>query len=249
MELSTFVTFIIAGFAAQMIDGSLGMGYGVSCNSFLLAFGVPPALASASIHVAEIFTTGASGLSHWRLGNVDRTLFKKLSISGVVGAVAGAYLLTQIHGDVIKPFVAVYLFIIGLVIIYKAVKSRETREVTTHIVPLGVVGGFFDAIGGGGWGPIVASTLLARGNPPRKAIGSVNLAEFFVALSVSLTLFGTVPLETQAQIILGLILGGLLAAPLAAQLSNRLPAHKLMALVGVLILALSVNTLLTVLAL
>ncbi len=248
MEISTFVTFIVAGFAAQLIDGSLGMGYGVSCNIFLLSFGVPPLLASASIHAAEVFTTGASGLSHWRLGNVDRRLFKKLTVTGVAGAVVGAYLLTRIDGDVIMPFVAVYLLIMGLVIIYKALKRSQTREVNTHLVPLGIVGGFFDAIGGGGWGPIVTSTLVARGNHPRKSIGSVNLAEFFVALSVSLTLLGSVAIESQALIIAGLVIGGLLASPLAAFLSHRLPARRLMALVGVLILALSANTIFTLIA-
>ena len=245
MELSTFVTFIVAGFAAQLIDGSLGMGYGVSCNIFLMSFGVPPLLASASIHAAEVFTTGASGLSHWRLGNVDRRLFRKLVVPGVAGAVVGAYLLTRFDGDVIRPFVAVYLLIMGLVIIVKAVRRSETREVKTHLVPLGVVGGFFDAIGGGGWGPIVTSTLVARGNHPHRSVGSVNLAEFFVALSVSLTLLGSVAIETQGLIIAGLVLGGLLASPLAAYLSNRLPARRLMALTGVLILALSANTILT----
>ncbi len=249
MELSTFVLFLLAGFAAQLIDGSLGMGYGVSCNVFLMSFGVPPALASASIHTAEVFTTGASGLAHWRFGNVDKRLFRKLSVSGVVGAVFGAYVLTRIDGDVIKPFVAVYLLIMGMVIIWKSWKRPLPREVTTHITPLGLVGGFFDAIGGGGWGPIVASTLLARGNHPRRSIGSVNLAEFFVALSVSVTLFGSVALEAQIQNILGLVVGGLVAAPLAAYISHRLPAQKLMALVGVLILVLSLNTILTSVAL
>lgn len=249
MELSTFVLFLLAGFAAQLIDGSLGMGYGVSCNVFLMSFGVPPALASASIHTAEVFTTGASGLAHWRFGNVDKRLFRKLSVSGVVGAVFGAYVLTRIDGDVIKPFVAVYLLIMGMVIIWKSWKRPLPREVTTHITPLGLVGGFFDAIGGGGWGPIVASTLLARGNHPRRSIGSVNLAEFFVALSVSVTLFGSVALEAQIQNILGLVVGGLVAAPLAAYISHRLPVQKLMALVGVLILVLSLNTILTSVAL
>jgi uncharacterized membrane protein YfcA len=244
MEFNSFALFVLVGFCAQLIDGSLGMGYGVSANSFLLLFGVPPALASASIHTAEVFTAGVSGLSHWKLGNVDMRLFKRLSLSGVAGAVVGAYILIQIPGDSLKPYVAVYLMLMGALIIYKAFYRPQPREVTSHILPLGLVGGFFDAIGGGGWGPIVASNLIARGNHIRKSIGSVNLAEFFVALSVSLTLFGAVNLQTQLVNIAGLIVGGVVAAPLAAYLCSRIPVRALMGLTGMMIVALSLRNLL-----
>jgi uncharacterized membrane protein YfcA len=248
MEITTFATFVIAGFCAQLIDGSLGMGYGVSSSIFLISTGLSPLLVSASVHAAEVFTTAASGLSHLKFGNVDKTLFTKLSFSGVIGAVVGAYLLTRIPGDVIEPFVAIYLLLMGIVIVYKAFRSQQSKEVATHIIPLGIIGGFLDAVGGGGWGPIVTSTLLARGNPPRKSIGSVNLSEFFVALAVTVMLLGSVSLGTQIQVIVGLIIGGLIASPFAAFLSGRLSPRALTALVGVLIVALSVSTILSSIA-
>jgi uncharacterized membrane protein YfcA len=248
MEITTFATFVIAGFCAQLIDGSLGMGYGVSSSIFLISTGLSPLLVSASVHAAEVFTTAASGLSHLKFGNVDKALFTKLSFSGVIGAIVGAYVLVRVPSDVIKPFVALYLLLMGIVIFYKAFKSRQSKDVVTHIFPLGIIGGFLDAVGGGGWGPIVTSTLLARGNHPRKSIGSVNLAEFFVALTVSLTLLGSVSIETQIQVIVGLIVGGLIASPLAAYLSGRLSPRALTALVGVLIVALSASTILSSIA-
>lgn len=241
MELSIFI-YILVGFVAQMIDGALGMAYGVSSNTFLLSVGIPPAAASASVHMAEVFTTGVSGLSHWRLGNLDKALIKRLLIPGVIGGVLGAYILSSIPGDVIKPFISAYLMIMGIVIIAKALrKNSEINHVTSHIVPLGLVGGFFDAIGGGGWGPIVTTTLVARGNHPRFTIGSVNFAEFFVTLAESVTFILTIGLEFW-KIIVGLLIGGVIAAPLAAMVVKKLPTRLLMALVGVLIILLSLRT-------
>ena len=235
------VVFAIVGFVAQLIDGALGMAYGVSSNTFLLSVGVPPAAASASVHAAEIFTTAVSGLSHWRLGNVDRELLRRLLIPGVAGGVVGAYLLTSVPGDTIKPFIAVYLVVMGLVIILKAVRRQQTTETRSHLVPLGLAGGFFDAIGGGGWGPIVTSTLVARGNAPRYVIGSVNLSEFFVTLSESVVFILTIGL-VHWQVIAGLIIGGVIAAPLAAYVCKRVPTRPLMILIGILIIALSIRT-------
>ena len=236
--------FIVVGFLAQLIDGALGMAYGVSSNTFLLSLGVPPAVASASVHAAEVFTTGVSGLSHWRLGNVDSYLLKRLVIPGVLGGAIGAYLLTEMPTQMIKPIVAVYLAVMGIVILRRAMGTVEEREVRTALVPLGAVGGFFDAIGGGGWGPIVTSTLVARGNSPRFTIGSVSMTEFFVTLSQSIVFVLTLTLTLEnAQIILGLLIGGVLAAPLAAFTARHIPARPLMMAVGVLIIILSVRTL------
>ena len=163
MDLSIFV-FILVGFVAQLIDGALGMAYGVSSNAFLLSLGIPPKYASASVHAAEVVTTGVSGLAHWRFGNIHFDLARRLVIPGVIGAAIGAYLLTQVNGDVIKPYIAIYLAIMGIVIIWKAFREVALRHVRSWLLPLGLAGGFMDAIGGGGWGPIVTTTLVARGN-------------------------------------------------------------------------------------
>lgn len=235
------IVYVIVGFVAQIIDGALGMAYGVTSTTFLLSIGIPPVAASASVHTAEIFASGASGLAHLRFGNVDKKLFKKLLIPGVMGGILGAYMLTAVPGKTIKPFIAFYLLIMGLIILRRAFKKVEQKEVKTKILPLGVSGGFFDAIGGGGWGPIVTSTLVARGHNPRFSIGSVNLAEFFVTVAevaTFLTIIGLV----HWQIIIGLIIGGVLAAPLAAYVCKRLPARALMIIVGLLIMVLSIRT-------
>ena len=235
------IVYIIVGFIAQMIDGALGMAYGVTSTTFLLSLGIPPVAASASVHTAEIFASGASGLAHLRFGNVDKKLFRKLLIPGIIGGILGAYILTTVPGKTIKPFIAFYLLIMGLIILGKAFKKIEEKEVETKLLPLGICGGFFDAVGGGGWGPIVTSTLVARGHNPRFSIGSVNLAEFFVTVAevaTFLTIIGLV----HWQIIVGLIIGGVLAAPLAAYVCKRLPPRALMIMVGLLIMVLSIRT-------
>ena len=246
MEHSIWI-FIAVGFAAQLIDGALGMAYGVSSNTVLLSLGIPPAAASASVHAAEVFTTAASGFSHWRLGNVDTTLLKRLLIPGVVGGVLGAYILTAVSGGYLKVFVAVYLAIMGIIILVKAFRGAAERQVHTALIPLGLVGGFFDAVGGGGWGPIVTSTLVARGKNPRFTIGSVNLTEFFVTLAESITFVLTIGL-VHWQIILGLIIGGIVAAPLAALTTRKIPVRPLMIIVGCVIVTLSIRTILLALA-
>ncbi len=243
--LAAILLYVLVGFVAQIIDGALGMAYGVSSNSFLLSVGVPPAIASASVHVAETFTTAVSGISHWRLGNVDRDLFKKLIIPGVLGAVVGAYILANIDGNIIKPYISAYLLIMGIVILVKALRSNHNEQkVTSHISTLGVIGGFCDAIGGGGWGPIVTTTLVARGNNPRFTIGSVNSSEFFITFSQSvvfiLALFSD--LVSNWVVIVGLLIGGVIAAPFAAVVTKKLPVRLLMGLVGLLIIGLSIRT-------
>ncbi len=237
----TLIVFAVVGFIAQIIDGALGMAYGVSSTTFLLSIGIPPVIASASVHTAEIFVSGISGLSHLKFGNVDGKLFKRLFISGVMGGILGAYILTAVPGKTIKPFVGIYLFIMGLVILRKALKTMKEKRVETNLFPLGAMDGFFDAIGGGGWGPVVTSTLVARGNNPRFAIGSVNLTEFFVTVAEAATFFAMVGL-VQWQIIAGLVTGGVLAAPLAAYICKKLPCRALMIIVGILITVLSART-------
>lgn len=234
--------FMLVGFAAQAIDGALGMAYGVSSTSFLLGLGVPPAIASSSVHVAEVFTSGVSGLSHLKLGNVNKKLFRSLVLPGMAGAIMGAYILTNIDGNVIKPFVAVYLMIMGIVIIKKAFKKVEENTETKNIGIVALFGGFMDSVGGGGWGPIVASTLMSRGHNPRFTVGSVNMAEFFIAgagAGTFIALIGT----GSIQVIVGLILGGVFAAPFAAMLCKRIKPKTLMIMVGVLIIGLSIRTL------
>ena len=242
-DLSIFV-FILVGFIAQLIDGALGMAYGVSSNSFLLGIGVPPASASASVHMAEVVTTAISGVSHWRLGNLDRTLVRSLLLPGALGAVVGAYILTNAPGDLLKPFIAIYLLIMGVIILVKGLsRDHKEQQVVSHISVLGVVGGFFDAIGGGGWGPIVTSTLVARGNNPRFTIGSVNFSEFFITFSQSVVFVFTLQFGLYWKVILGLLIGGAVAAPLAAVVTKRLPHRPLMLMVGILIIVLSFRTL------
>lgn len=238
-----FWFYVAAGFAAQLIDGTLGMAYGVTASSLLLSFGITPAIASATVHAAECFTTGASALSHHAFGNINRSLFKKLLLPGVVGAVAGAYILSSFPGERLRPWVAAYLLLMGCVIVLKAYREFPPRVVTTHLVPLGLGGAFVDAVGGGGWGPIVASTLVARGNDVRMTVGSVNAVEFFVTLAASLTFILMLGLANW-HIIAGLALGGLLAAPIGAWACTRIPLRPFTVLVGLLVIALSLRTLL-----
>lgn len=242
--LVQILTFTLIGFLAQIIDGALGMAYGVSATAFLLSAGVPPAAASASIHVAEMFTTAASGASHFRLGNVKKSLVLSLVVPGVIGGVVGAYLLTMLPTDIIKPVVSAYLLIMGAVILVKVFRKMPENPAEPRPVVLAVIGGFFDAIGGGGWGPIVTSTLVARGHNPRFTIGSVNTAEFFVTTAEAITFILTIGsvIAQNWTTIVGLLVGGVIAAPLAAVVVKRIPARALMVLVGVLISLLSVRT-------
>jgi len=239
------VIFIIFGFIAQLIDGALGMAYGVSSNAFFLSLGVPPAIASACIHTSEMFTTAVSGISHFKFGNIDKKIFLRLLIPGVIGGVLGAYILTELPGGKIKPFVSLYLLLMGLWILIKVVRKTHQIKTKSRLIPLGLAGGFFDAIGGGGWGPIVTTTLVANGNQPRYAIGSVNAAEFFVTVAESITFFATIGtlLFQHWEKIVGLMIGGVIAAPFAAWVCKKLPHKVLMLLVGLLITGLSIRIL------
>jgi uncharacterized membrane protein YfcA len=236
--------FIAAGFAAQLIDGALGMAYGVSCNSLLLGFGIPPALASASIHTAEVFTTGVSGLSHLLLRNVNRRLLLKIAIPGVIGSAAGAFLISNVFdGGIIKPVISGYLLLMGVLILRKSLSKTEIvpQTRTGKVSFLGLAGGFFDAIGGGGWGPIVTTNLIHRGNTPKQTIGTVNTAEFFVSF-VSTGIFIFFLGVQNWQIVLGLIIGGVIASPIGALLAGKIKPKILMTLVGITIIIISAIT-------
>ncbi|WP_281336627.1 sulfite exporter TauE/SafE family protein [Flavobacterium eburneipallidum] len=237
------LVFFAIGVFAQLVDGTLGMGYGATSSSFLLAYGISPAISSTGVHVAEMFTTGASAISHHKFGNINKKLLKNLLIPGAIGSITGAYLLADvIDGDTIKPFIAIYLMILAVVIIIKALRKNITKKKTKKLGFLATFGGFMDSIGGGGWGPIVTSTLLGRGRNPRYTIGSVNAAEFVVSFASGITfmLFGGI---NGWQVIIGLILGGVIAAPLGAYLVNKIQRKPMMVVVGVLIILLSLKTL------
>jgi uncharacterized membrane protein YfcA len=243
---STLLGFILIGFFAQIVDGALGMSYGTISVAFLLTMGVPPVPASSSVHFSKVWASGASGVSHWRLGNVDNRLFMGLLVSGVAGGVVGALVLSGLPGDVVKPFVATYLLLIGLNILRISVRPQAQYQKFVYVLPLGAVGGLLDAVGGGGWGPIVTSTLLVNGQNPRTSIGSVSLAEAFVATAISatfLTRIATIGMDW--NIVAGLIIGGVVGAPLSAYLCGKLPTKTLMIAVSILIIGLSSQMLIT----
>jgi uncharacterized membrane protein YfcA len=242
MMSSDLLWYAGAGFLAQVIDGALGMAYGVTASSLLLSVGVPPATASATVHAAECFTSGASAISHHAFRNINRDLFRKLLIPGVLGAIVGAYILSSFPGQMLRPFVSLYLAIMGSIIIVKAFRVFPPRAVTTHLAPLGFVGALVDSLGGGGWGPIVASTLLVRGTGVRETVGSVNAVEFFVTTAASVTFFLTLGLSNW-QMIAALAIGGLPAAPIGAWACKRVRAKPMMIIVGVLVVILSLRTL------
>ena len=239
-----FLLFVAIGLAAQLVDGALGMAYGITCTGLLLAMGAPPALATASVHTAEVGTSALSGASHAALGNVDRKLFWRLVIPGVAGAAAGALLIAFIAGDWLKPVVATYLFIVGAFVLWRTARPRPSAVEPGVAVPRaqGLVAGFVDAVGGGGWGSINVTTLLARGVAPRTAIGSVNAAEFFVSLTVSLLLWHVVGPET-LPVVAGLLGGGLIAAPVAALVAKHVPARVASGVTASVVLLLSATAL------
>ena len=237
-----FAYFMLGGFIAQMIDGALGMAYGVSASTFLMSMGISPAIASMSVHTSEIFTSGVSGFMHLRFGNVNNKLFKTIVIPGVIGAILGAYILSEFeaYNIYIKPLVGIYTLILGVIIIRKVIRKNNKRKKVQKVGWLAVTGGFLDSIGGGGWGPVVSSTLIASGKNPRMIIGSVNLAEFFISLASSFTFFTLIG-ASNWQPILGLILGGVCAAPIAASLSKRLNVKAMMVMVGIIIIIVSLR--------
>jgi uncharacterized membrane protein YfcA len=227
--------FILVGFGAQIVDGALGMAYGVISSSLLLTLGVPPRAASASVHAAETCTTAVSALSHVLHGNVDWRLFARLIVPGVIGGVAGAYVLSNIDGDTIKPWIQAYLLCIGLWLLWRGLRYPPRQRDARYVTPLGLIGGFLDATGGGGWGPVVTSNLLLQGSSPRHTIGTVNTVEFFLTLSISLTFLFSLGWETFTTATIGLLLGGVIAAPLGAWIARHVPAKPLLVMVGVIL--------------
>lgn len=237
-----FLSYVAIGVAAQLVDGALGMAFGVVASSLLLGLGLPPGVTSATVHAAECFTTGSSALSHRALGNVDRALFRRLLLPAVFGAGIGAYVLARVDGDLIKPWVAAYLLLVGVALVLKACREFPPRRVTSHVPPLGFAGALVDAVGGGGWGPIVAGNLLARGHDFRLTVGSVNAVEFFVTLTASLVFLLTLGL-THWSVVAGVAAGGILAAPLGAWAVGRVRPRPMLAVVGLVVIALSARTL------
>ncbi|MCB2409601.1 sulfite exporter TauE/SafE family protein [Hymenobacter sp. BT178] len=234
-----FYIFVAIGFGAQIVDGLLGMGYGVVTAISLMSINISPAAVSASIHTAEMFASGASGYHHYRFGNVNKKLFKVLLIPGVLGAITGAYLLSRFgetYGAYVKPFLAVYLLLLGLRILTKAFsKPGKARTKHKKLGLLAAAGGFLDSFGGGGWGPLVTSTLIAGGRTPQYVIGSVSVTEFFVTFASAVTFFATIGI-THWQIILGLVVGGVAAAPFAARLAGRIPTRWMFVGVGLMVI-------------
>lgn len=242
-----FILFIVGGFIAQMIDGALGMAYGVSASTFLLSLGVSPAITSMSVHSSEIFTSGVSGFMHLKFGNVNSRLFKSLVFPGVIGAIVGAYFLSGLenYSAYIRPIVSSYTLFLGVLIIVKVIKKNPRRKKVKKAGWLALLGGFLDSIGGGGWGPVVSSTLIARGKHPRMVVGSVNLAEFFVSLASSFAFFSVLGMVSW-QPILGLIIGGVCAAPLAAYFSSRLNIKPMMIIVGIVVIIVSLRNIISI---
>ncbi len=232
-DLVALLPFIAVGFAAQLVDGALGMAFGVISNTLLVGvLGVPPALASQRVHVVECFTTGVSGISHLIHRNIDGRLFLRLLIPGVIGGFSGAYLLSSLDAGAVKPFVLMYLTGIGVYLLWRGLMYPPKLKEAKLVAPLGLVGGFLDAAGGGGWGPVVTSNLLIQGADPRKVVGTVNSVEFFLTLTISAAFIYHLGVADLAGATLGLLIGGLLAAPLGAWAAKHFPAKQMLILVG-----------------
>ena len=235
-DLTALLPFIAVGFAAQLVDGALGMAFGVISNTLLVGvLGVPPALASQRVHIVECFTTATSGISHLLHKNVDGKLFLRLLIPGVIGGLLGAYVLTSLDAEVVKPFVLLYLAGIGLYLFWRGLLYPPKLKEAKHIAPLGLLGGFLDAAGGGGWGPVVTSNLLVQGAEPRKVVGTVNTVEFFLTISVSAAFIWHLGFADLAGATLGLLIGGIAAAPFGAFAAKHIPAKAMLILVGVVL--------------
>ncbi len=243
-----FHWMVLAGFAAQLVDGSLGMGYGVTSATVLLSTGISPAAISGSIHTAEVFSSAASGYSHYRFGNVNMKLFKILVIPGVIGAVLGAILLTWLgntNATWLRALLACYTLFLGIKFLLNAFRKRQRQKKFRHYGALAGTGGFLDSFGGGGWGPLVTTTLINKGRTPKYVIGSVSLTEFFVTLASAFTFF-TLLGVSHWQVIVALMIGGVAAAPIAAKLAGKMPRKTAFILLGILVIIWSVRILIKV---
>ncbi|MHA6719072.1 sulfite exporter TauE/SafE family protein [Sphingomonas sp. RS6] len=253
ITIAELLPYIAVGFAAQLVDGALGMAFGVISSTLLVSvIGISPATASAGVHLVETATTGVSGLSHLLHRNVDSRLFLRLLVPGVIGGVLGAYVLTELDASVTRPFVVAYLAAIGLYLLVRAVRFPPRPRKPGVVEPLGLVGGFLDAAGGGGWGPVVTSNLLVQGAQPRTTIGTVNTVEFFLTLTISATFLSQIGRQGFTpefwHPVLGLLIGGVVAAPFGAMFAKRMPTRLLLALVGVVLTATSLFSLYRALA-
>lgn len=236
IDFAALLPFIAVGFAAQMIDGALGMAFGVISNTLMVGvLGIPPALASQRVHIVECFTTATSGISHLFHGNIDKKLFFRLLIPGVTGGVLGAYVLSSLDASVVKPWVLIYLAGIGVYLLVRGILYPPKIRDANWVAPLGLVGGFLDAAGGGGWGPVVTSNLLIQGADPRKVVGTVNSVEFFLTLTVSATFVWQLGFADLAGATLGFLIGGIAAAPLGAWAAKHIPAKAMLIMVGVVL--------------
>jgi uncharacterized membrane protein YfcA len=234
LTLADLLPFIMIGFAAQLVDGALGMAFGVISSTLLLSLGVHPASASASVHVVECFTTGASGVSHAVFRNIDWRLFGRLVLPGIAGGVLGAYVLVW-AGEAARPFILAYLSVVGLYLVWRGTGHPPQPRTPRVVAPLGFAGGFLDAAGGGGWGPVVTSNLLIQGADPRKVIGTVNASEFFLTVTISATFLLSLGIGHFGKEVLGLLIGGLAAAPLGGFVVGRLPPQRLLMMVGIVL--------------
>ncbi len=242
-----FLAYVLIGFIAQVIDGALGMAYGASSMTMLTSYGISSSIANSCIKLSEVFTTSASGFSHWKLGNINKKLVKNLIVPGVIGAIFGAITIAYVDSiegmskKYVKPVISIYILILGIYIIYKALRKKEKKKKTQNLSILASFGGFMDAAGGGGWGPIVTSTLISKGRNPKYTIGSVNLSEFFIALTSAIIITIIIGLEEWQvggglKVVIGLIFGGIIAAPMGALVASRVKAKPMMLIVGSLII-------------
>jgi uncharacterized protein len=242
-----FYWMLLAGFCAEMVAGSMGMGYGVMCTTVLLILNVPPPVISASIHSAESFTSAAGSISHWQLGNVNKKLVKALAIPAVIGAVIGAIALTYVgerYAKMTKPFIAIYTMYLGFRILQNAFKKKvgAGEKGKINIPVLGLTGGFIDSFGGGGWGPLVTGTFIKNGHTPRYVIGSSTVAKFILTVASAITFIFTVGIH-HWNIVAGLLIGGIITAPFSAMLTSKLPVRKMFMVVGIVVISMSLITL------
>jgi uncharacterized membrane protein YfcA len=237
-----FFWSLIFGIIAALIDGSLGMAYGVVGTAFLLGYGISPISAVAYVHIAEIFVSASSGLSHWRIGNVDNKLFKTLLIPGILFSIVGALIITKIKIPYLSIIISIYLLCMGIFLILKACTKIKLhfQQKNSTLIPLAAVGGFADGAAGGGWGPIVTTSLLGGKMEPRKVIGTVNSIEFFVNLASAVTFLFLIKINNW-EALAGLMIGGFLVAPYAAKVTSRLSVKTILTFVGCLIIILSIR--------
>jgi uncharacterized protein len=235
-----FYWMLLVGFGAEVVAGSMGMGYGVICTSLLLILNVPPAVVSASIHSAEAFTSAAGSISHWQLGNVNKKLVKALAIPAIIGAVLGALALTYVgekYAKATKPFIAAYTIYLGTKILQNAFRKKKINQQKkqSNITVLGLVGGFIDSFGGGGWGPLVTGTFIKNGHTPRFVIGSSTVAKCILTVASAVTFIFTIGIH-HWNVVAGLLIGGIVTAPFSAMLTSKLPTKKMFVIVGIVVI-------------